>query len=93
VEDWVEFLVGVVCGLSIAGLLWIVIAPSRRARAETGMDPDVEAQLLLGEIPSDEEDAEPTSPVEHPRAYDPKELQELRQLGQQQRRRSKSRRR
>jgi hypothetical protein len=53
------------------------------------MDPDVEAQLLLGEIPSDE--GSPSSPVEHPQAYDPKELQELRQLGQ--RRRPKSRRR
>jgi hypothetical protein len=89
VEGWLEFLVGVVFGFSLAGILWIVIAPSRRARAETGMDPDVEAQLLLGEIPSDE--GSPSSPVEHPQAYDPKELQELRQLGQ--RRRPKSRRR
>lgn len=82
--DGVEhFLVGVVVGLSIAGLLWIVVAPSRRVRAEAPLDPDVEARLLLGEEP------EPPGPAEspsHPRDYDPKDLQALRRLGTQPRR-------
>jgi hypothetical protein len=82
-----EFLVGVVCGLSIAGLLWIVIAPSRRARAETGMDPEVEATLLLGEAPDEPEPEVPSSPPEHPRPYGAEELQALRRLGSGSRRR------
>ncbi|HEX5615437.1 MAG TPA: hypothetical protein VFZ83_09825 [Acidimicrobiia bacterium] len=90
--EWSDFLVGVVCGLSLAGLLWIVIAPSRRARAETGLDPEVETRLLLGEIPDDEDPpASESSEPEHPRQYGPHELQALRRLGQQPSKRSKPR--
>lgn len=88
--EWSDFLVGVVCGLSIAGLVWIVVAPSRRVRAETGLDPEVETRLLLGETP-DEDEAPSESSPEHPRQYGPEELQALRRIGQQQSRRTKKR--
>ena len=84
---------GVVCGLSIAGLLWIVIAPSRRVREEPGLDPEVETKLLLGELPAadDEQDESESSEPEHPRPYGPEEMQALRRLGQQPRGRPKKR--
>jgi hypothetical protein len=87
-----EFLVGLVAGLSIAGLLWIVVAPSRRARAETGIDPDVEAALLLGGKPEDDAEATDASPSapEHDRPYGPEELQALRKLGSAPRRRRRA---
>jgi len=92
VGEWSEFLVGVVCGLSIAGLLWIVVAPSRRVREEPGLDPEVETKLLLGELPDEPEEAESeSSEPEHPRPYGPEELQALRRLGQQSRGRPKKR--
>lgn len=83
---------GVVFGLSLAGLLWIVIAPSRRVRQEPGLDPEIETKLLLGELPDEAEESEsPSSEPEHPRQYGPEELQALRRLGQQSSRRSKKR--
>jgi hypothetical protein len=85
-----EFLVGVVCGLSIAGLLWIVIAPSRRARAETGIDPDVEATLLLGGEPEEPTAAPTSSPPDQDRPYGPDELSALRKLGSAPRRRRRA---
>lgn len=75
-----EFVVGVVVGLSLAALAWIVVAPSRRVRADGPLAPEVEAQLLLGQEPErpGPEDAEP--PVPHPREYDTGQLQALRRL-------------
>ena len=46
-----QFVVGVVVGASIVALLMIVIAPSRRVRAEPPLPRDVEHKLLLGEDP------------------------------------------
>ena len=40
-----------IAALAVLALLVIVIAPSRRVRAEPRLDPDVEAALLLGEDP------------------------------------------
>jgi hypothetical protein len=77
-----EFIVGVVAGASLALLLVIVWPPSRRVREETGMDPEVEARLLLGEDP--DEAAKPAKPpADHDRDYDPGELRALRDLGRQ----------
>jgi NAD/NADP transhydrogenase alpha subunit len=39
---------------ALLGLVIIVVAPSRRVRAERRLDPDVEAALLLGEDPEEE---------------------------------------
>jgi hypothetical protein len=82
----VEFVVGIIVGASIATLLMIVVAPSRRVRAEHRLPPDVEAKVLLGQDPE-----QPTIPppprVEHPRQYSPNELAALQRLGQQSRRR------
>ena len=77
-----QFVVGLVVGGSIVGLLFIVIAPSRRVRAEKPLDRDTETRLLLGQDPE-----EPTIPPEpepeHPRNYSPDDLAQLRKLGQQ----------
>jgi hypothetical protein len=74
------FFAGVVAGISTVGLLVIVLAPSRRVRAEPGLDPDVETRLLLGvepelDPPADPGDAENTRPD-----FGAAELQALRQL-------------
>lgn len=89
--DFAEFLVGVVVGISLTALLWIIVAPSRRVRAERPLAPDVEAQLLLGEDPDRAEPAESKPPVEHPRHYDTQQLQALRKLGNERRGRGRSR--
>jgi hypothetical protein len=85
----VEFVVGIVVGASAAALLMILIAPSRRVRAEPPLARDVETKLLLGQDPE-----QPTIPppprVEHPRQYTPNELAALQRLGQEQQRRRKS---
>jgi hypothetical protein len=80
----VQFVVGLIVGGSIVALLFIVIAPSRRVRAEKPLDRDVETQLLLGEVP---ETTIPPEPVpDHPRNYSENDLAELRRLGQSSRR-------
>lgn len=89
--DFAEFLVGVVVGISLATLLWIIVAPSRRVRAERPLAPDVEAQLLLGEDPDRTGPDETEPPVEHPRDYDTQQLQALRRLGPERRGRGRSR--
>lgn len=89
--DFAEFLVGVVVGLSLATLLWIIVAPSRRVRAEKPLAPDIEAQLLLGEDPDRAEPCEAEPSPEHPRHYDTQQLQALRRLGSERRGRSRSR--
>ncbi len=74
-----EFLVGVVVGISVATLLFIVVAPSRRVRAERGLPVDEETQILLGQVPVPPP-AEP-SPEVHPRDYDTSQIQALRRIG------------
>jgi hypothetical protein len=75
------FVVGVIVGASLAALLIIVIAPSRRVRAEQPMEREDVTRLLLGEDP-DEATIPPEPTVDHPRAYDVAELQALRKIGQ-----------
>ena len=76
----VQFVVGLIVGGSIVALLFIVIAPSRRVRAEKPLDRDVETQLLLGEVPETTIPPEPAP--DHPRNYSENDLAELRRLGQ-----------
>lgn len=83
-----QFLVGVIVGASAAGLIAIVVGPSRRVRAEKPLDRDVETKLLLGRDPDDA--TIPPEPVaEHRGQYSPEELAELRRIGNQRRRRRK----
>jgi hypothetical protein len=80
------FVVGVIVGASLAALLIIVIAPSRRVRAEQAIPQDDVTRLLLGEDPDEIAiDSEPAVvEVEHPRNYDAKDLAALRSIGQRQ---------
>ena len=88
----VEFVVGIVVGASAAALLMILIAPSRRVRAERPLAPDVEAKLLLGQDP--EQPTVPPPPrVEHPRQYSANELAALQRLGQEQQQQQRRRKR
>jgi hypothetical protein len=84
----VPFVVGIVVGASAAALLFILIAPSRRVRAEPPLSRDEETKLLLGQDPE-----QPTIPppprIDHPRQYSPSELAALQRLGQEQSRRRK----
>ena len=74
------FVVGFIVGASLAALLIIVIAPSRRVRQEPDLLREDVTRLLLGQDP-DEATIPPSVSDEHPRAYDPSELQALRNLG------------
>jgi hypothetical protein len=74
------FIVGFIVGASVAGLLAIVLWPSRKVREEQAIPRDDVTKLLLGEDPDDR--TMPPSPPEHDRAYDAKELQALRNLDQ-----------
>ena len=76
------FLVGVIVGASLAALLIIVIAPSRRVREEPEMPREEVTRLLLGQNPDEPTMPPPAPGDEHPRAYDPKDLQALRNIGQ-----------
>jgi hypothetical protein len=88
IQTVVPFVVGIVVGASAAALLFILIAPSRRVRAEPRLTPEEEARLLLGQDP--EQPTIPPEPaVEHPRQYSPSELAALQRLGQEQPRRRK----
>ena len=73
-----QFLVGLVVGASCVAVLMIVIAPSRRVRAEPPLPRDIATKVLLGEDPD-----QPTIPPasgEHPAPYSPSDLAELRRL-------------
>lgn len=77
------FFVGLVVGASAVGLLMIVIAPSRRVRAEPPLPRDVATKLMLGEDPDP-----PTNPppsTDHPAPYSPSDLAELRRLSSEHR--------
>ena len=87
-EPVVPFVVGIVVGASAAALLMILIAPSRRVRAEPPLERDVETKLLLGQDP-EQPTIPPSPPAEHPRQYSPSELAALQRLGQEQQRRRK----
>ncbi len=75
-----EFVVGVVVGVSVTALLFIVTGPSRRVRAEHRLSDDEETEILMGRVPGTE-GAVQSPPVPHPREYDAGELQALRRLG------------
>ncbi len=75
-----EFLAGVIAGLAAAGLLVIVLAPSRRLRAEARLDQEVETRLLLGVDPESSSDAPPLDDATHD-DFDPAEIAALRQIG------------
>ena len=74
----VEFGVGLFVGASVAALVMIVVAPSRRVRAERPLPPDVEAAVLLGQVPEEPARPEPETP---PRPYSDADLAALRRLG------------
>jgi hypothetical protein len=82
----VQFAVGLIVGASVAGLLIIVFAPSRRVRAEKPLPRDAETKVLLGEDP-DDPTFPPASSDDHPQPYSSADLAQLRRLGEQQKRR------
>jgi hypothetical protein len=87
------FFAGVVAGISAAALLIIVLAPSRRVRAETRLDREVETRLLLGVDPELDPLAEPADVEESRPDFGAAELQALRQLDSERTGQRKSRRR
>ena len=74
-----SFVVGLIVGASLVALLMILVAPSRRVRAEHPLPRDVETSLLLGQNPDEVTAPEPSEP-DHPAPYSPKDLAELRRL-------------
>ena len=87
-EGVLQFVVGVVVGASIVALATIVIAPSRRVRAEPPLPREVEYKLLLGEDP-DKDTTIPPPSADHPAPYSPSDLAELRRLSTEHRARRK----
>ena len=83
-----QFLVGIIVGASAAALIMIVIAPSRRVRAEQPLPPDVEMKLLLGQDP-DQPAMPPPPRVDHPRQYTAEELAALSKLGEARKRKKR----
>ena len=84
-----SFFVGLVVGASLVGLLTILIAPSRRVRAEHPLPRDVETSLLLGQDPDEVATPPPPPENDHPAPYSPNDLAELRRLSTERRRRRK----
>ena len=84
----IQFLVGIIVGASLVGLMMILVAPSRRVRAEGALPPDVEAKLLLHEDP-DQPTIPPPPRVEHPAQYTPEDLAALQRIGRESRRKRK----
>ena len=78
------FFAGVITGVAAVGLLVIVLAPSRRVRAEARLDREVEPRLLLGVDPDVATAAETGPAVEHRSEFGAAELQALRKLGTEQ---------
>ncbi len=81
------FLVGLIVGGSVVGLLFIVFAPSRKVRAEQPLDRDVETKLLLGMNPEDPTIPPFVSSDDPDRPYSSQDLAQLRRLGEANRRR------
>jgi hypothetical protein len=86
-----SFVVGLIVGASLVGLLTILIGPSRRVRAEHPLPRDVETRVLLGEDP-DEATAPDQPESENPGPYSPNDLAELRRLSAESRGRSRRKR-
>jgi hypothetical protein len=84
----IQFLVGIIVGAAIVGLIVILLGPSRQVRAEHPLPPDVEAKLLLGEDP-DQPTIPPTRRPDQPRQYTPNELAALQRLSQQPKRKNR----
>lgn len=78
-DSGVPWYVAVIVGGSLAVVLAIVIPLSRRVRVETGIDPEVEAQILLGDEPEETYGEQP--PKGRRRDYDPGEISALRRIG------------
>lgn len=87
----VEFVVGIVVGASAAALLMILIAPSRRVRAEPPLSRETETRLLLGQDPERPTIPPPPRVEEPPRQYTANELAALQRLGQEQQQRRRKR--
>jgi hypothetical protein len=81
-----QFVVGLVVGASVAALLLIFFAPSRRVRAEKPLERDVETKVLLGQDP-DDPTIPPAPSQDHPQPYSSADLAQLRKLGDAQKRR------
>lgn len=75
-----EFVVGVVVGVSVTALLFIIVGPSRRVRAERPLSDDDETEILMGHVPGTG-NAPQTPPIAQPGEYGTGELQALRRLG------------
>ena len=85
-----QFVVGLIVGASIVALLMIVIAPSRRVRAEPPLPKDVATRLLLGLDPdSDQAVDQPEPHADQPAPYSPSDLAALRKLSTETRARRK----
>jgi hypothetical protein len=80
-----SFVVGLIVGASLVGLLVILIAPSRRVRAEHPLPRDVETSLLLGQDPDQAAPPERPSEPDHPAPYSPNDLAALRRLSTERR--------
>ena len=78
-----------IVGASVVGLLMILIAPSRRVRAERPLPRDVETRLLLGQDPDAVDGPEAPPEPDHPAPYSPNDLAELRRLSSESRGRRK----
>jgi hypothetical protein len=83
IQAMAAFFAGVITGVAAVALLVIVLAPSRRVRAEARLDREVETRLLLGVDPDVAAEAEPAPTVEHRSDFGAAELQALRKLGSQ----------
>jgi hypothetical protein len=81
----VAFFVGLVVGASTVALLVILIAPSRRVRAEPPIPRTSKRACCSARIPSRRRPAESTE--DHPAPYSASDLAELRRLGSEQRQR------
>ncbi len=82
-----QFLVGLVVGASVVAVLMIVIAPSRRVRAEPPLPRDVATKVLLGVDP--DQPTIPPASEDHPAPYSERDLAELRRLSAEHRSRRK----
>jgi len=75
-----EFLVGVVLGVSVAALLFIIVGPTRRVRAERRVTDDDETEILMGRLPCRDATAQ-GEPAQATDEYKTEDLQALRRLG------------
>lgn len=86
-----EFVAGFVVGAAVVGIIVIVVGPTRRVRAETGIDDEIETRILLGLDP--EPDLADVVGIAHPREYTDDDISELEALAKAPQARSKKRKR